>query len=539
MKRLLCVKITSDLWRSCSLARRSAQRLPSVSLWAGWLAAALLIGLVLPVWGAEKGVSQLWGEAGERWERAGRLPDYSYAGYHRGERPLPERAPQVNVKDLGAVGDGQTDDTAAFQRAVREAAGKTIFVPAGRYVITGIIEIAESNTVLKGAGPQQTVIYAPKPLEHIRPNMGATTSGQPTSNYSWSGGIFWVRGRWNDQRLAVVTKPAQRGDTAVVVDRTDRLTIGDEVCLYQQSDRSGSLVEHLYADDPSDFSNLRRVRLRWLARVAAVDPANGRVEFDRPLRTDVRPEWEPVLQWASSSVEEVGIEHLAFEFPVAPYRGHFTELGHNAIAFSDVRNGWVSDVEIRHADSGMFLGGANITVSNVVWISDRPRDWSNTTGHHGITLGGTDLLLSDFEFRTKFIHDITMTSGSAGNVVRRGRGEDLRFDHHKYANHANLFSDIDAGVGTNIFFSGGGAKLGRHCGAWSTWWNIRTERAVRFPTGWAPDMIQLVGVRSDAPPLTRPDGPWFEPIPPDELQPQDIYQAQLRRRLGTAPARGQ
>jgi len=32
-----------------------------------------------------------------------------------------------------------------------------------------------------------------------------------------------------------------------------------------------------------------------------------------------------------------------------------------------------------------------------------------------------------------------MTRGSAGNVVRSGRGEDLTFDHHEYANHANLF----------------------------------------------------------------------------------------------------
>ena len=61
--------------------------------------------------------------------------------------------------------------------------------------------------------------------------------------------------------------------------------------------------------------------------------------------------------------------------------------------------------------------------------------------------------------------------------VRSGRGEDLTFDHHKYANHANLFTDLDAGAGTNIFLSGGGAKLGRHCGAGHLL-DIRTERPV-------------------------------------------------------------
>ena len=496
---------------------------------------AVSTALVSHASAADKETSQLWGEGGQRWDRAGRLPDYSYAGYHRGERPLPELSPAANVKDFGALGDGTTDDTAAFQRALQKAGGKTVLIPPGRYVITDILEIRDSHTVVKGAGPQQTVIYVPKPLEKIRSNMGATTTGQPTSNYSWSGGIFWAKGRWDEKTLAKVTAPARRGETALVVDRADAFQTGDEVCLTLRDDDSGSLTRHLYAGDPGDFSNLGGVRTRWIARIQAVDHQKRRVVFDRPLRTDVQPEWQPVLHPARSSVEEIGVEHLAFEFPVTPYRGHFTELGYNAVAYSEIRNGWVRDVEIRHADSGLFLSGANITVTGVVWTSDRQRDRGrNATGHHGIALGGTDLLLSDFEFRTKFIHDITMTRGSAGNVVRSGRGEDLTFDHHKYANHANLFTDLDAGAGTNIFLSGGGAKLGLHCGAWSTWWNIRTERPVRFPAGWAPEMIQIIGVRSKDPAVTDAEGRWFEPITPARLQPRDLYQAQLERRLGTA-----
>jgi hypothetical protein len=108
----------------------------------------------------------------------------------------------------------------------------------------------------------------------------------------------------------------------------------------------------------------------------------------------------------------------------------------------------------------------------------------------------------------------------------------MAFDHHKYANHANLFPDVDAGVGTNIFFSGGGANLGRHCGAWTTWWNVRTDRPVAFPAGRATDMINIVGVRSDRESITDFDGRWFEVIPPDQLHPSDLYEVQLQRRLG-------
>jgi len=503
------------------------RRRPVQQFWIGFL----LVLMFAPSLTSAAETSALWGRSGERWKPDGRMPDFSYAGYHRGELPLPVRKPDVSVKDFGAVGDGKTDDTAAFKNALLEAKGKTIGIPAGRYVITDILTIRDSGTVLQGAGPQKTVLFMPRPLENIRPNMGATTTGDPTSNYAWSGGIVWVKGSATGGPLAKVTKPARRGESVLFIDQAAKITIGDDVQLAMRDDEARSLTHHLYAGDPGNIDKLKPVRETWHARVVAIDRKSGSIRFDRPLRTDVRTEWSPVLSSAGSTAEEIGIENLAFEFPVTPYKGHFSELGFNAIAMSGTRNCWVRDIEIRHADSGIFLGGSNNTIAGVVFVSERARDKGrNSTGHHGITLGGTDQLLANFDYRTKFIHDITVSRGSAGNVIHRGSGEDLTFDHHKYANHANLFTNIDTGVGTNIFRSGGGAKLGRNCGAWTTWWNVRTERPVRFPVGWATDMINVVGVRGAGETITDPDGRWFEPISPSTLRPADIYEAQLERR---------
>jgi hypothetical protein len=47
----------------------------------------------------------------------------------------------VDVRDFGAVGDGVTDDTAAFYAADAAAAGRTITVPAGTYRIAGNLTI--------------------------------------------------------------------------------------------------------------------------------------------------------------------------------------------------------------------------------------------------------------------------------------------------------------------------------------------------------------------------------------------------------------
>jgi polygalacturonase len=52
----------------------------------------------------------------------------------------PTSSPLVNVKGMGAKGDGGTDDTAAIQVAIDEVAGTggTVLVPNGTYMVDGV-----------------------------------------------------------------------------------------------------------------------------------------------------------------------------------------------------------------------------------------------------------------------------------------------------------------------------------------------------------------------------------------------------------------
>lgn len=475
--------------------------------------------------------SQLWGKRGAEWTPQSRLPDFSFAGYQRGEQPLPDLPGGVSVKGFGAKGDGETDDTDAFLKALAEVRSGVIEVPSGRYRITGLLEITRPNVVLRGAGADRTVLFFPTPLNDIKPNWGATTGGQRTSNYSWSGGFITIRGSFQSKKLAEISGTANRGDHVVSVASAAGLRVGQEVEMYQSDTPDNTLAVHLYSGDAGPVENLKgRAHASLVARITALN--GNRVSLDRPLRTDVRPEWRPQLRAFEPTVTGSGVENLAFEFPLTPYQGHFTELGFNPVALSGVAHCWVRNVRVVNPDSGPFVGGVFNTIDGLLIESARPVDKQNCAGHHGVTLGGADNLLTNFDLRLRFIHDVTVSGFCSGNVIARGRAVDLCLDHHRHAPNENLFTDLDAGAGTRLWRCGGGAALGKHCGARGTFWNIRSQAPLSYPpAAFGPPSINLVGLQTGQPSETNPDGKWFEAIPPAQLRPQNLHEAQLQRRL--------
>ncbi len=71
---------------------------------------------------------------------------------------LPPGDTWVNVRDLGAKGDGQTDDTATLQNAI--ANHPAIYFPSGFYLVHDTLEL-RSDTVLIGLHPGATQIILP------------------------------------------------------------------------------------------------------------------------------------------------------------------------------------------------------------------------------------------------------------------------------------------------------------------------------------------------------------------------------------------
>ncbi|NOX57020.1 MAG: hypothetical protein GXP27_21790, partial [Planctomycetes bacterium] len=273
--------------------------------------------------------SLLWGASGERWTPQSRLPDFSMAGYRRGEEPFRVPASQISVKSFGAKGDGKTDDTAAFRKAIQAGAGQVIFVPPGRYVLNGLLTLAQSNTVLRGAGSSRTVLLFKTPGTALDARPAHTDGGRPTSNWSWAGGLISIGGPKRRSDVAVrVAAEASRGDRDLELAKCPYRR-GDDIVLVLHDDEQKSLLEYLYRGQPGNVSGLKGWRVRQVFRVMGID--GRRVRLDRPLRFDVRLKWRPVVERFVPSVTDVGVEGFRFEFPAEPYQGHFREVGYNPI----------------------------------------------------------------------------------------------------------------------------------------------------------------------------------------------------------------
>ncbi len=475
-------------------------------------------------------ISDLWGLKGERWTSQSRLPDFSYAGYHSGEKAIPRYPQTANVQRFGAKGDGLADDTQAFKAAIAATTTGAIYVPSGRYKITDFIYLRKSGVVLRGAGADKTRLVFPKPLYEVVPDGSATSDGKVTTAYSFNFAYLTIQGNVGERVLAAITQPAKRGDIELTVTSGRGIAVGQSIQIRVQEDAEQTLKTFLYAGDPGDISNGKPLETRMVVKVVKI--AGDKITLNRPLRFDTRASWRPEVLAFEPSVSETGIEDIGFEFPEVPYPGHFNERGFNAIELRGAANCWVKNVKLHNADMGVqFADDATFnTVDGVVISAYAGR--GNEKGHHAFQFKKSqDNVVTHFDIQTKFIHDLSVENAS-GNVYADGRGEDLSFDHHADTPYENLYTNLNCGLGKNIWRSGGGKGLGRHAAAWTTFWNIQAALPFKLPAAdFAPAMINLIGVNTPAAAQKDPAGVWVEPLTGGAISPDNIWRAQLAKRL--------
>ena len=446
------------------------------------------------------------------------IPDISHAGYRGGERP---RRPRVvaRVTDFGA-GPGSTADAApAFNAAVQYAGthgGGTVLVPRGTYRLDSPIWIHWSNVVLKGSGPDDTILHFTKPLEEsYRPNL------QPSlqSRWSWTGGQIWViaperkakseaedfaasEGWLLGDTLAEVGS-ASRGQRTLMVSDTSRLAAGDLVVLETDNPADAGVLRHVAGDVPgtreydwavkapqlttgSGGQYIQYATLQWPVRIEAV-LGDRLVRLAQPLRYDLRPSWPSRLREIGPTVHDVGVESLTIRNELRPMTIHNRHPGSNGLCFQAVHDCWADDVRVENCDLGFgFTTTKAVTLTNVV-VGGR-------SAHHSFAcrMQAHDNLVEGFEIEPFTVplptgalhHGLNLEGLSAGNVWRDGKMAEGTFDTHRAMPFENARTDITL---VNNGRVGGSAASGPLFGARIAHWNVRI-------TSGAPYAIQLADV---------------------------------------------
>jgi len=480
--------------------------------------ALLLLLPLVALKSAAANTSLLWGDYGDLHSSTSRLPDFSFAGYHSGERPIPDVAIVTNAADYGATGDGVTDDTQALKDAISATNNGALLIPAGRYKISSRINISKSNIVIRGAGEGQTIIYMPDSISTL----------EGLSRLPYDGAFFQIRGSPSSPELVGnLSTDASRGDFSVTLDRIPSVSVGQSIIL--RSDNSNSLGLQLLdgqtvgSDTPGDLSYYTNT----LAKVTAVN--GNTLTFDRPLRLDARPEWDSQIITYIPGITEFGIEDLTFEMGGTAKRPHNQEEGFNAIDFSGAQHSWVRRVTFIDADNCLLVKFSRFCeFSDLTFIAFQRT--STVTGHHALWVKGYGQgnLFTRFDIQTEFVHELSVEGNAHGNVFSDGFAATLRLDHHANLPYENLFTDLRTSNIGSLYSSGGASARKPHTAARSTIWNI-TSSGGSAPT--IPDwpLFNVIGV-SGYSASTSGSGTWVEPLA--NLVPRNLHLEQQRKRLG-------
>jgi len=481
------------------------------------------------------------------------------------------------------------DDTSAFLRAASTLRSGVLYIPPGRYVIRQAI-VFKRPVTLQGAGPGSSVLFFPDSLQTLSelraPNSTRSTTiarsrvsvalSKPAGLSNSSATALWVASKddmqgvpvWGPNRgfspwsfgpglisftgddgvsgsplLAALLQDARRGQSRIKVNTTQRIRVGQVVVLHMGN--TGSCRDSLLIDLNNGVrdqycrdDSCREDHMYWFhSRVAEIPDAQTLV-LERPLPYNMTVRCNAQVHTDAITLRDFGIEHLTLEMPPTPYPGHWRERGYNGLSLRMARDFWVRDVELLNVDVGLSLtwcsGG---TVSDVV-VSAAPIR-RPIAGHHAISLTrSTDMLVTRFDIRAVWEHDLTVDWFAALNVFSSGRGVDLSMDTHRSQTYANLFTDVDAGRGTRAFWCGGGDGRGYTSTAFTTYWNIRASQPIKAPPkegafffGVYINLIGLAASTEGFPTSLVSPTYWYEPLVPAWITPRNLHKAMTATRV--------
>lgn len=460
-----------------------------------------------------------------------RLPDFSYAGYHYGEKSIPTISEKsFNIADydiLPNTGEDLTEKIQMVLDLVGRQGGGVIYFPKGRYFFNmdtasvQYLKLNYSHVVLRGesSAPDGTVFFNGSPTIQLDESPWMSPFLIRTSNCLQKTKKMWglppKRGRnarvqsgsksdpgqdgsiYEASILASITKDAPKGSSIIQLDRVTSIKPGDVILIgMYNASNEGHLLKELLHPLQSFEDYMTSALLAGPERMASYQFIievhsllnDTTLKLMQPMRRDLLTQYEPVVAEAPM-LREVGIENLRLEsawdghyshhgFPEStPHEAKIMDYGWNGINFVRVAHGWIRNVVIENFTNPIYIQDSrNVTIENI--------QIDGYNGHSGITLYGhaENNLIQSSRFDCHFDHLVGGEGNGYGNVLRNISyhypDKTANFDLHGFAERPfapmgwNLFENFK-GISE---IRGSGALFNLpNAGNYNTFWNIEAS----------------------------------------------------------------
>ncbi|MCY1056708.1 glycosyl hydrolase family 28-related protein [Nannocystis sp. SCPEA4] len=481
------------------------------------------------------------------------LHDFSYAGYRLAAEEPGSVMPATTidaVRDHGADPTGTSDATAALQAAIDAAAqagGAVVRLPEGLYRVDGQLTVTSSNTVIAGAGAEQSRLWFTE-FSDMSFEAHLTFAGAPQLGLD----------------VPLVADGQARAHTVTVAD-VGVLKVGDEVAIGWQISPA-FVEEHGMTGTWMAFNDTWQVFF-WRT-ITAIDAGSGTIELDVPLRYPALVRDQASVRPVTGLLHEVALRDVGVANAVG-WEDAWSQDQVYAVAMVGVRDAWVAGVksfvspgaptEGKGAGRHLQSGGLTIQRSARVTVMDSTMELAQHRGD-----GGNGYLFEVMQSGEVLVRDCVARAGRHNFVQNWGFGATgivwlrvhssegravalmsselgtvgLSEFHHSLAT-ANLLdqSVVDDGWGAvnRLAWSSGAG----HSATQSAVWNANGIGVVRsrqfghgYVIGVGPQLTVETELKAPDAEGTMPED-WVEgPGKVGPLEPPSLYEDQLARRLG-------
>lgn len=501
-----------------------------------------LVGMTntLLLLGQQTNASQLFEDYRKNKEQS-ILPDFSYAGYHCGEKAMPNINSYkfFNVVDFGAKPNDHESDRDAIQQAI-DAANKNgsgiVFFPKGRFIVNddstltkGIISKG-SKIIFRGSGsgPGGTELFMKEML--VPENPKNMWTGRP---------MFTFTAKGVDTKIGTITANAKIGEFNLQLSKTENIEEGDWIAV-KLLDNTPALVDAELAPHKADrawkYIIEKGVDVCMYYQVKKIKKDVVTIQAPLAYAIDTKYKWT-VYKFANA--EEIGIEDIAF---VGNWKEKFVhhgswkhDSGSNLFLFSRCTNSWMRNCRFTDCNIGAIVNqSANITVMNCLV--------DGNAGHEAISsTHSTNVLLANLKDEASQWHSFGSSHGAVNTVIWNCTYPATTcFESHASQPRNTLLDNVTGG-----FMPGrqGGAieNLPNHLNGLVLWNYTSTSAPVKDFDFWPSKDVWfkilnpiVAGFTGNGSSFKKDQPGYFESIG-QKVRPASLYEAQLALRLKKVP----